>query len=132
MIKAYLTVECIRLGKMMLLRGINYNILIPHLSYFGVYQDEAQKLELYKDIDTFLGRNQTPKNWQNGSACFFVNIGNFLIYIALHFWMSAVCSEIIVFKIPNIDRRNVHHKMGDFFSHFVTFTSTPAVVVVFV
>ena len=36
--KGILKVKYIRLGKMMLLRGINDNILISHLYYLGVYQ----------------------------------------------------------------------------------------------
>ena len=34
---------------MMLLRGINENILISHLYYLGVYQDEAQVKALQRD-----------------------------------------------------------------------------------
>ena len=34
---------------MMLLCGINDNLLISHLSYLGVYQDEAQVRDLQRD-----------------------------------------------------------------------------------
>ena len=46
----------------MLLHGINYNILIPHLSYSGLYQDEAEKLDIYKEINIFFGLESNPKN----------------------------------------------------------------------
>ena len=39
---------------MMIICGINYNILIPHLSYSGVYQDE-EKNESSKKRQMFLG-----------------------------------------------------------------------------
>ena len=39
----------------MLLHGINDNILVPHLYYSGMYQDEAKKWELYKDINILGG-----------------------------------------------------------------------------
>ena len=46
----------------MLLHGMNDNILIPHLSYLGVYQDKAKKWELYKEINIhILGWNQEEK-----------------------------------------------------------------------
>ena len=50
-----------RPDKIMLLHGKNDNIIIPMLSYLGVYQYEAKKWEIYKDIILFLGWNQTKK-----------------------------------------------------------------------
>ena len=41
-------------GKIILLNGININILIPNLSFLGVYRDILKKRELYKEIDTSL------------------------------------------------------------------------------
>ena len=67
-----------------------------HLSYLGVYQDEAKELEFYKDV--FLCWNQTLKNWQNGGVCFSFNVSNYGIYTPLYFWMGGGCSGII-FKI---------------------------------
>ena len=46
---------------MMLIQGINDNILIPHLSYLGVFQDEAKKLHLYKEINVFWGLEPNPQ-----------------------------------------------------------------------
>ena len=57
----------------MLLRGINDNILISCLYYSGVYQYEAKKWDIYKDIKDFLGWNQNQK-MKNVVACFSVNI----------------------------------------------------------
>ena len=44
----------------MLIRGINYNILIYRPSYFGVYQDEAKSWRFTKD-DFGGGWDQTKK-----------------------------------------------------------------------
>ena len=40
---------------MVLLPGINDNIIFPHPSYSGVYHDEAKKIDIYKVINTFFG-----------------------------------------------------------------------------
>ena len=72
----------------MLLYGKNDNIIIPHLYYLVVYQDE-EKWDLYKEI-IFLwvgtkpqnkmkngGGEPNPKiNWQNSGVLFSINIGN--------------------------------------------------------
>ena len=49
----------------MLLHGINDNTTIPHLSYSGVYQYEARKKELHKEIIVFWGWNQSQKTDKN-------------------------------------------------------------------
>ena len=49
---------------MVLLHDINDHILIPHPYYSGVYQDEAKKQELYKEINIFgvgTKQNKTDK-----------------------------------------------------------------------
>ena len=45
----------------MILHGIKDNIPITHPSYYCVYQDKAKQWELYKEINTVLGWNQTKK-----------------------------------------------------------------------
>ena len=61
----------------MIICGINYNRIIPHPFYLGVYQDEANKLELYKVINNIFGlKPNQQENLQNGGARFSVNIGN--------------------------------------------------------
>ena len=45
----------------MILRGMNDNILIPHPSYLGVYQDKVKMRALQRE-KYFLGWNQTKKN----------------------------------------------------------------------
>ena len=47
----------------------------------------------------FLGLNQTKKDWQNGGARFYVNIGEKVN--PLHFWKGAGCNGII--KNQSID-----------------------------
>ena len=46
---------------MILIRGINYNILIFQLYKSGVYQDEAKTWCLYKEINVFLGLEPNQK-----------------------------------------------------------------------
>ena len=48
-IKGLLKVEEGHLGKIMLLFSMNSNILIPHPSYLGVYQDEEKTRALQSD-----------------------------------------------------------------------------------
>ena len=47
----------------MMLHNINNNILISYPYFLGVYQDKYEKLELYQEIQIFLGWNQnkTPE-----------------------------------------------------------------------
>ena len=47
----------------MLLHGINDNIVVYHLSYTGVYQDEAKMRALQRD-KYFLVWNQTQKHYK--------------------------------------------------------------------
>ena len=54
------TVEDRRSGKIIIIIGINDNILISSLYYLGVYQDEA-KNESYTKILLFLVWDQTKK-----------------------------------------------------------------------
>ena len=62
---------------MMIFHYINDNILITHLSYSGVYQYEAKKWELFKEINNcFVLETPPQKNLQNGGASFYVNIIN--------------------------------------------------------
>ena len=51
----------IRPGERIILRGINNNIPIYHLSYLSVYQDESENWELYQEMNIFGGWNQTKK-----------------------------------------------------------------------
>ena len=60
---------------MVLLHGINNNIIIPRPSYFGVYQDEA-KIRVLQGDKYFWGWDQTKKCSQNSGACLPVNIEN--------------------------------------------------------
>ena len=46
---------------MVILHGINDNVIIPHLSYFGVYQNEEMLLYLYKEINNVLGLEPNQK-----------------------------------------------------------------------
>ena len=61
--KAYETVDNVRLDQMVLLHGINNNIIFPHPYYSSVYQYEAKKIKLYKVINVFWGQWPKPKNW---------------------------------------------------------------------
>ena len=47
---------------MLLLHGINDNILIPKLSYLGVYQDEEKMKAPQRDKYTFWGLEPNKKN----------------------------------------------------------------------
>ena len=50
----------------MLIYGINYNILILHLSCLCLYKDVAKKRDLYKDINNFFGmepNENMTKRW---------------------------------------------------------------------
>ena len=47
----------------MLPRGINDNILVPHLSYLGLYQDKAKTREVYKGTILGGGWNQNPQKY---------------------------------------------------------------------
>ena len=53
--------DIIRPGKIMHIRGINYNIIISHPSYSSVYQDEA-KMRSLKDINFCLALVPNQKN----------------------------------------------------------------------
>ena len=46
---------------MILIHGINDNILIPRLSYLGVYQYE-EKRDLFKEISNVFGLEPNKKN----------------------------------------------------------------------
>ena len=50
-----------RAGQMVLLHGINDNIIIPHPSYSGVYQDEEKMRSLIRDKYVF-GIEPNQKN----------------------------------------------------------------------
>ena len=60
----------------MLLHGINDNILITHLSYSGMYQDEANMRALQRDKYFFGLEPNPPKNLQNGGARLSINVEN--------------------------------------------------------
>ena len=44
--KGLLKIEDIRPGRMILIHGINDNVIISHLSYFGVYQEKQRMQDL--------------------------------------------------------------------------------------
>ena len=62
---------------MMIIHGINENILITQPSYSALYQDE--KKYIYKYIYIYMGWNQTKTPRQNVGARFSVNIDIFKI-----------------------------------------------------
>ena len=62
---------------MRIICGINYNILIHHLYYSGVYQYE-EKWDIYKEINILGVGTKLPQKTENIGASFSVNIGNFL------------------------------------------------------
>ena len=60
---------------MMILCGINNNILISHPSYSSLYQDGAKMRALQRD-KYFFGVGTKPKiKLTNGGACLYVDIG---------------------------------------------------------
>ena len=61
---------------MIVLHGTNDNILIPNMSYLGVYQDEEEKWDLYKVIILF-GLEPHQKDRRKGGARFSVDTGVF-------------------------------------------------------
>ena len=61
MIKAYEKFEFVRPSIMVIIRIINYHIIIHPPSKLGVYQYEAKKLRALTIGKCFLGQNQTKK-----------------------------------------------------------------------
>ena len=59
---------------MMLLRAINVNLIIPNLSYLSVCAKMKQTMRSIQR-DNFFGLKSNQKNWQNGGARLFNNIG---------------------------------------------------------
>ena len=106
----------------MLIHGINDNIIIPHPSYLGVFQDEA-KNESSNKISMFLGgwnkTKKTDKREVHGSlstVCFFI--------IPMHNLMGAGCSGIIHLFLNQILMEKLAPQNGWFFIRFLAFTRT--------
>ena len=60
----------------MILHGKKDNILIPHLYYSGLYQNEKKMRCIQRDKYCFGCNQPLPQNRQNGGSRFPVNIGN--------------------------------------------------------
>ena len=56
---SYYTVKDRRPGKIVFLHDMNDNIIISYPYYSGVYQYKSTKGELYQEINSILGWNQT-------------------------------------------------------------------------
>ena len=81
------------------IRGINDHVLIPHSYYLGVYQYEATKRDLHKEVNSLFGLEPNQNKWQNGDAQASINIGVFKIS---HWFFESVLGAVGYLKNPNI------------------------------
>ena len=68
----------------MLLCGINDNILIPHPSYSGVYQDETKKVRNLSRYKYVLGVEPNKENWKT-VVHFYLSTLDMYLFLSDHY-----------------------------------------------